>query len=85
MKLSNVCISKTDYEIFKGDRPDNFKDLKGYSSYKKIPVLLFGDIDKNFFKKSDATFYNILGDMPKYDINHPPITYEPRMICFKLK
>lgn len=46
-----ICISRTDYDTFKNYRPDLYNDLKGYSSFQNIPVLLFGNIDKTFFKK----------------------------------
>lgn len=75
-----VCISRTDYNAFKRNRPDDFNTLKGYLNYKEIPILLFGDIDK-FFKRNNADFYNVLGNMPEYTLDNPPAIYEPRMMC----
>lgn len=80
-----ICISRTDYDTFKNYRPDLYNDLKGYSSFQNIPVLLFGNIDKTFFKKNDVAFHNILGKLPEYNIENPPIIYEPRMICDKIQ
>ena len=78
-----VCISKTDYKIFKGARPETFNKLKGFTHFKKLPVLLFGDIDNSFFINEENKLPNILGKPPVYDIDNPPIVYEPKMLCKK--
>ncbi|WP_123875882.1 hypothetical protein [Flavobacterium araucananum] len=78
---NEVCISKTDYNIFKGNRPDGFNKLIGYFNYEGIPVLLFGDNNKAIIRLEKIDFYNILGKMPEYGPDNPPIIFEPRMKC----
>ncbi|MFH6963713.1 hypothetical protein ACHRVK_15595 [Flavobacterium plurextorum] len=80
-----VCVSKTDYNIFKSSRPDTFSKLIGYSIYKDIPVLLFGDSNKNVITLENIDFYNVLGKMPEYGRGNPPIIFEPRMKCYEEK
>lgn len=84
-KNYEVCISRTDYNVFKSHRPDAYDILKGYSNYQNIPILLFGDIDSTFFKRKDNEFYNILGELPVYNLENPPILYEPRVLCTEIE
>ena len=48
----NTSIAKTSFSTFKRERLSlfYFKELKGYSFYKRTPILLFGDIDSEIFK-----------------------------------
>jgi hypothetical protein len=78
-----LCISKTDYNIFKSSRPETFDKLIGYSSYEGIPVLLFGDNNKAIIRLENIDFYNILGKMPEYGPDNPPIIFEPKMKCYE--
>lgn len=87
-KMSNrseLCISKSDFNIFKSNRPDTFKNLIGYSNFDGIPVLLFGDNDKAFVKLENIDFYDVVGEMPEYGRGNPPIFFEPRMKCYEEK
>lgn len=87
-KMSNnyeLCISKTDYNIFKGNRPNTFNKLIGYSKLERIPVLLFGDNNSAIIKNEDADFYDVLGKMPEYGRDNPPMIFEPRMKCYEDK
>ncbi|MDL2144379.1 hypothetical protein QQY79_17765 [Flavobacterium tructae] len=87
-KMSNkneICISKTDYLIFKGNRPDTFKKFIGYSRMKGIPVLLFGDGNDAIIKNENTNFQDVLGKMPEYGKGNPPIIFEPRMKCYDEK
>jgi len=78
----NICISVTNYKIFKNYRPDMFNDLKGYTKYKGIPVLLFGDVDDSFYKALSNDFYDVVGDLPVYTKDNPPTIYDPKIVCF---
>src|SRR5690606_38600297 len=80
-----VCISKTNFTIFKGNRPDNFSPLQGYFAINTTPILIFGDIPNEFVIRRAVEVQDILGPMPMYDLNNPPIIYEPRMICHWLQ
>lgn len=80
-KIYEICISRTSYNTFKNYRPDMYNDLRGYSKFGNIPILLYGNIDTVFMIKNNVRFYNILGKSPEYDLDNPPIVYEPRMIC----
>lgn len=87
-KLSSkneICISKTDFNIFKSNRPDTFIKLIGYYNFEGIPVLLFGDNNKALVKLENIDFYNVLGKMPEYGRGNPPIIFEPRMKCYEEK
>lgn len=78
----NICVTVTDYKVFKNYRPDMFEKLKGYTKYKEEPVLLFGDIDDSFYKDLNNNFYDLVGNLPVYTKDNPPIIYEPKIICF---
>jgi len=78
-----VCISKTDFKIFKMARAEQYEKVKGYTSFNKIPVLMFGDLDIISSKLEDNDVEDVLGGLPKYEKDNPPIVYEPRMVCHK--
>lgn len=78
----NICVTVTDYRIFKNYRPDMFNELKGYTKYKDIPVLLFGDVDDTFYKDLGNDFYDVVGGLPVYTKDNPPTIYDPKIICF---
>lgn len=82
---SEICISKTDYIIFKGNRPDSFKKFIGYSKMEGVPVLLFGDDNNAIIKNENTNFQDVLGKMPEYGKGNPPIIFEPRIKCYEEK
>lgn len=84
-KIYNFCLSKTNYIIFKKNRPKLFRDLKGKTSIENRSVLLFGNIDGNYFEEDEEHIIDVLGDMPVYTKDNPPIIYEPKMICFEIE
>lgn len=79
----NICVTVTDYKIFKNYRPDLFKKLKGYTKYEDIPVLLFGNVDDSFYKDLNKDFYDVVGDLPVYTKDNPPTVYDPKIVCFR--
>jgi hypothetical protein len=79
---NEICISKTDFNIFKSNRPDAFINLIGYLNFEGIPVLLFGDGNKATIKLENIDFYNVLDKIPEYGRGNPPIIFEPRMKCY---
>jgi hypothetical protein len=78
----NICITVTDYKIFKNYRPDMFEKLKGYTRYANKPVLLFGDVDDSFYKDLNKDFYDVVGNLIVYTKDNPPSIYDPKIICF---
>ncbi|AUC13876.1 hypothetical protein BTO06_01330 [Tenacibaculum sp. SZ-18] len=84
LSKNKICITITDYKVFKNHRPELFEKLKGYTTYNKIPVLLYGKIDHSFFKKTDHHFYDVTGKLPSYNLDNPPIIYDPKIICFEI-
>jgi len=77
----NICVSFTRYDIFKYYRPDVYEKLVGYSSYRNMPILLFGDLKNPFLKETGIGLQDFLGELPNYTKDFPPIIYEPRMNC----
>lgn len=81
IKTYEICISITEFNTFKNYRPDLYNDLKGYLNFQNVPVLLFGNMDEVFYVKNKVDFHNVLGKLPEYNLDNPPIVYEPKMIC----
>ena len=82
----NICMTIVDYKIFKENRGENFKEVQGYTKINELPVLLFGDIDDIFtIIKGSSAKKKLLGELPVFSVENPPIIFEPTYECSELK
>ncbi len=77
-----ICITVTDFKIFKNYRPEMFEKLKGYSKYENTTVLLFGDVNSSFYEELNNNFYDVVGNLPVYTKENPPTIYDPKIVCY---
>lgn len=82
----NICVALVDFNSFKNNRDESYKNLKGYFKIDDLSFLLFGDIE-DFFDKVDKVPFenNLLGKLPEFNKENPPIIFEPNYECFEYK
>ncbi len=81
--IYKIEVTMTDFEIFKRNKP-NYGVLKGYMFLDNMPILLFGDINKDLFNVLEKPKKGVM-NFDKSKEKSAPLIYEPQYFNFLLE